>query len=157
MPELVRLCLKGLFAAVLVVSLAAHAPSQAQEARPGNNGDARSKLPDWLGGDRPEFFRMPPFSVPTIREAGVVGQISLIVTIEVVGVSNKNKIIEKRHHFQSNFLRDLYGIASINNGSGQALQLDTVKKRLKMVADRVLGTGLVKNVLVENAHTRPID
>jgi flagellar FliL protein len=100
---------------------------------------------------------MPPFSVPTIREAGVVGQISLIVTIEVVGTSDKNKLIEKRHHLQSGFLRDLYGIASINNGSGQALQLDTVKKRLKMVADRVLGPGIVKNVLVENAHTRPID
>jgi len=55
------------------------------------------------------------------------------------------------------FLRDLYGVASINNGSGQALQLDTVKRRLKMVADRMLGAGVIKTVLVENAHTRPIN
>lgn len=157
MPKLVRLCLKALLATALVAGLAVHAPAQAQEAQPSKNGDARSKLPDWLGGDRPEFFRMPPFSVPTIREAGVTGQISLIVSIEVVGISNKTKVIEKRHHLQSSFLRDIYGIASINNGSGQALQLDTVKKRLKMVADRVLGAGVVKNILVENAHTRPID
>lgn len=156
MSNLAWPCLRGLLAATLVASLAAYAPAHAQEAEPGKGG-MRSKLPGWLGGDQPEFFRMPPFSVPTIREAGVVGQISLMVTLEVVGLSNKTKVIQKRQHLQSGFLRDLYGVASINNGSGQALQLDTVKNRLNMVADRVLGAGVVKNVLVENAHTRPLD
>jgi hypothetical protein len=55
-PNVVRNALKGLLAVALVAVLAAPAPSQAQVAQPEKRGDARSKLPEWLGGDRPEFF-----------------------------------------------------------------------------------------------------
>lgn len=129
-------------------------PAAAQEAAPPEKG---RQLPGWLGGDQPEFFRMPPFNVPTIREAGVVGQVALLVVIETRGVANKNKVIEKRVPLQSAFLRDLYGVASINTGSGQPVNLDTVKKRLSVVAERILGPGVVKDILVESVYTRQFE
>lgn len=156
MPSLVSLCLRIFLGVAVLAGLSAPHSVRAQEVEK-DKGTVSSKMSDWFGGDKPEFFRMPPFTVPTIRKAGVVGQISLLVSIEVVGLDNKKKVMEKRHYLQSAFLRDLYGVASINNCSGQALQLDTVKRRLKMVADRMLGAGVIKTVLVENAHTRPIN
>lgn len=143
---------------LLVVALSFGGSASAQDGPPQpGEGEVLSKLPGWLGGDQPEFFRLPPFNVPTIRERGVVGQIALNITIETLGLANKRKVIEKRVYIQSAFLRDLYGVASINNGSGKALNLDTVKRRLRIVADRLLGEGVVKDVLVENAYTRKFD
>jgi hypothetical protein len=123
-------------------------------ARAAGSGDVMSKLPTWLGGDKPEFFRLPPFNVPMIRSTGVMGQVSLMVTVETRGISNKATIIEKRRVLQSAFLRDLYGVAAMSNRSGRPVNLNTVKVRLMQVSDRVLGAGVVRDILVTNVYTR---
>ncbi|MFT5539096.1 MAG: hypothetical protein ACI82H_000612 [Alphaproteobacteria bacterium] len=123
-------------------------------ARAAEGGNVMSNLPAWLGGDKPEFFRLPPFNVPMIRSTGVTGQVALLVTLETRGISNKATIIEKRREIQSAFLRDLYGVAAMNNRSGRPVNLNTVKVRLQQVSDRVLGAGVVRDILVTNAYTR---
>jgi hypothetical protein len=143
-----RLAILFVFMALLVVApLTARAQSDGM----------MSKLPSWLGGDKPEFFRLPPFNVPMIRSTGVIGQVTLMITIETRGLSNKATLIEKRRIIQSAFLRDLYGVAAMNNRSGRPVNLNTVKVRLQQVSDRVLGEGVVRYILVSNAYTRRLN
>ncbi len=117
----------------------------------------KATLQDWIGGDKAQFYRMPPFNVPVIRDGRPAEQVSLAITVETKGVDKRNKIIEKRTELRSAFLRDLYAVMSLRNGGRRPLNIDTVKIRLKRVADRVLGPGVVDDVLVEGAYTRTFD
>jgi hypothetical protein len=116
--------------------------------------DALSKLPGWLGGKEVQFFRLPVFNLPVIREGRVAQQVSVNVTIETSDIRARNKIIENRIKIQNAFLRDLHGVVSLSNGTDRALLVPTVKARLQRVADAILGPGVVKQILVENVYVR---
>lgn len=115
-----------------------------------------AKLQDWIGGDKAEYFRLPPFNVSVIRDGRPYQEVSLSIALETKGVKNKNKIIKKRTELRSAFLRDLYAVLSLRVGTRRALDVDTVKIRLQRIADRILGPGVVDSVLVESAYTRRI-
>jgi hypothetical protein len=162
----------GLIAAVLAVGFAVATVSPARAADPTapaegavkeeGTHDAKKKdkdgalsgLTGWLGGEKAQFFRMPVFHLPVIREGRIAAQVSVNVTLETRDARNKNKILENHLKIQSAFLRDLYGLMSLNNGSGRALVVPTVKARLQKVADRVLGPDVVKDILIENVSVR---
>ncbi len=153
---------------VLALSLAAALPSvvSAQEAPAANEPpksskekepDPSSKLPGWLGGKEVQYFRMPPYNIPIIRTGQVIGQATVSVTLETKNIGNKEKILENRTRLQGAFLRDLHALASLDNGSGRAINAGTVKTRLQRVSDRVLGAGVITDILIENVYTRRFD
>lgn len=134
--------------------------ARAQDAAPKKEGEAADplgKLPGWLGGKEAQFFRLPHFHIPVIRAGQVVGQVSMSVLLETNGNANRNTIIENRTKLHNAFLRDLHGLLSLDSGSGRAVNLETVKIRLQKVADRVVGPGIVKSILVDNLYTRNFD
>jgi hypothetical protein len=150
---------------LIVLAAAAPLPLLAQEGdgdaaagkKEKESNDPLSSLPGWLGGKEAQFFRLPMFNVPVIRGGQIVGQVSLSVMVETTDIRNKDTIIENRAKLQNGFLRDLHGVVSIDNGSGRALNVPTVKARLVRVAEKILGPGIVSNVLVENVYVRQFD
>ena len=153
---------------VLALSLAAALPSvvSAQEApdakEPKKSSkekepDPSSKMPGWLSGKEVQYFRMPPYNIPIIRAGQVIGQATVGVTLETRNIGNKEKILENRVRLQGAFLRDLQALASLDNGSGRAINAGTVKARLQRVADRVLGGGIITDILIDNVYTRRFD
>lgn len=117
----------------------------------------KAKLQDWIGGDKAQYFRLPPFNISVIRDGRPYQEVSLSIAVEAKGINNKNKIIKKRVELQSAFLRDLYAVLSLRDGNRRPLDVNTVKIRLRRVADHVLGPGVVDGVLVESAYTRYIN
>lgn len=79
------------------------------------------------------------------------------MTLETRNIGNKEKILENRVRLQGAFLRDLQALASLDNGSGRAINAGTVKARLQRVADRVLGGGIITDILIDNVYTRRFD
>lgn len=156
-PEITVAIVRILAVLIAVVLCAGH-PAAAQEG----NGDAKKsekkdtldKLPGWLGGKEAQFFRLPVFNVPVIRAGEIVGQVSMTVMIETSDFRNKNKIIENRHQIQNGFLRDLHGVVSLDSGAGRSVNIPTVKARLLKVADKILGPGIVTDILVDNVYVR---
>lgn len=121
------------------------------------DGSSLDKLPDWLGGPSAQYFRLAPFHLTVIRDGRVAGQVSLNVTVETASRSENQTIIEKRGQIHSAFLRDLHAVLSLDNGSGRAFSPNTVKTRLQNVADRLLGPGVIRAILIENVYTRNFD
>ena len=146
---------RPLIAVLLSLLLATGVPSAVRAQEGGAKGDdALSKLPGWLGGKEVQFFRLPVFNLPVIREGRIAQQISVNVTLETSDYQAKNKIIENRIKIQSIFLRELHGLVSLSNGTDRMLAVPTVKARLQKAANGILGPDVVKNILVENIYIK---
>lgn len=155
-PE-IAVVIARILAIVFAVALCAIPPAAAQEEQGGKKGakeDPLDRLPGWLGGKEAQFFRLPRFNVPVIRAGEIVGQASMTVMIGTSDFRNKNKIIENRHKLQNGFLRDLHGVVSLDSGAGRSVNIPTVKARLLKVAEKILGPGIVTNILVDNVYVR---
>lgn len=141
----------------LMATVCAVTPAQALAAA--SNAPEVPSATEQGGDGSPAFrgshldFRLPPFSVPVIRDGRAVGQISLLITVEAADAAKKARLIALRRRLYSAFLRDLYAVASLEDGE-PALNLTTVKTRLRRVADRVLGPDVVRRVLVRHAYVR---
>lgn len=145
------------FAVLFVVMLSCFgAAASAQASAKGVEEKVRDGILRFFEDKQTQYFKMEPFNIPIIREGRVVKEVSLVVTVETVGVENQNKIIESRHKLQNAFLNDLHGVLSLQSDPDNPLNLRTMKVRLQRVADGVLGQGVATNVLVESAFTRNI-
>lgn len=148
---LARLCL---IAAVIGAAIGASVAGAAEHAA--KSADGKGGVSDWLGKDEAQFFQLPPFNIPVIRHGKLIKQVALSVTLETRNVNKRNKIIEKRQILRSAFLRDLYAVLPLQ-ADHEPVNLETVKIRLKRIADRVLGKDVATDVLMETAYTRRLD
>lgn len=128
------------------------ASPRASVAEDGASGKT-SILPDWFNRQSTEYFTLPPFVVPVISGDSVDRQITLLVTLETKGVDNKEKIVENRQRLQDAFLRDIYGVLSVDREDDRDYT-DAVRIRLKRVGDRLLGAGVIGEVLVKTTYDR---
>lgn len=110
---------------------------------------------EWLGNGQVHFYRMAPFHVPVIRDGQVLQQVTLSVTLETGDSSMQETVIEHRRLLYSAFLRDLHAVLAIQASRG-GVNLETVKIRLKRIADKVLGPGIARDVLVESAYVKKL-
>lgn len=128
-------------------------------AAPSHGAAEKRRTPDALDrflGNQAQFFRLDPFNIPVIRDGRVVNQVSLQVTIETLGIADKNKVIAARYKLQSVFLRDLHGVISVRHGNGRPFDASSVKYRLMRRAEQILGPGIAKNILIEQAFNRRV-
>ena len=116
----------------------------------GQKAEAGGALDRFLG-NQPQFFKLLPFNIPVIRDGRVVSQVSLIISIETFGQTDKEKVIAARLKLQNAFLRDLYGVIAIRHGDGRPFVAESVKIRLTRLAKNIMGGDVVKDVLIENA------
>ena len=105
-------------------------------------------------GDKPTYFTLKPFLVSVIRDNRVRNHVSLMVTLETTNEDNKMIIIEARRHLHSAFLRDLQAVLSQRRRDGRTFDSRVLKARLMRVAKRILGSDIVRSVLVAYANDR---
>jgi len=137
----------------MAIVLAPPLPARAADE---SEGGAKAALPSWFNPKTKEYFTLPPFVVPVIVGNSVARQVTLLVTLETVGDDNKEKIFDGRQRLQDAFLRDIYGVVSIRREDHQTYDPDVIKIRLKRVGDRLLGPGIIDDVLVKTTYDRSV-
>lgn len=143
----------GLAASGLVISGSRAALGAGDAGEKGqSNGEG---IMEWLGNGQTHFYRMPPFNVPVIRDGQVLKQVTLSVTLETGGSRMQETVIERRRLLHSAFLSDLHAVLAIQ-AARDGVNLETVKIRLKRIADDVLGPGIARDVLVESAYVKDL-
>jgi hypothetical protein len=148
--------MRFLFAILGTIVLAAAMPPSGALAAGEGEGSSKSILPDWFNRHNTEYFTMPPFVVPVIYGNTVSRQVTLLVTIETTGVDNKGKIVENRQRLQDAFLRDIYGVLSIQEEDRNSRHSDAIRIRLRRVGNRILGPGVIDKILVKTTYNRQI-
>jgi hypothetical protein len=118
-------------------------------------GSAMKKaLPDWFNRQSREYFTMPPFVIPVIDDNAVTRQVTMMVTIETMGIDNKDKIIANRRRLQDVFLRDIYGVLAFRRPDDQTYNTDVIQTRLRRVGDQVIGAGVIDDITVRTTYDR---
>jgi len=100
-----------------------------------------------------EYVDLNPLTVPVINEKGVVQQVSLSISLECpMGKRDSVNIYKPR--LMDAYLRELYGAL----GSGRAMMqgnivdVEELKSRLTIVTQRVVGSDLVSEVLLQSVQ-----
>ena len=91
---------------------------------------------------------LPLFNIPVIEGDKVTRQVTVGIALELAEGLKPASIDEKKPAVIDAFLRDLYGMFAQRSGASRIANQQSIKQRLTQTADRVLGAGTVRQVLV---------
>ncbi|HLF59503.1 MAG TPA: flagellar basal body-associated FliL family protein [Alphaproteobacteria bacterium] len=95
----------------------------------------------------PIFMDLEPFIVPVIRENRVVKYLSLSIKIELTGPAAEAKVKEMMPYLRDAYLTRLHTALS-RGDPAQGYDAAKLKRQLMAESDKVLGEGLVHDVLI---------
>ena len=144
-----RFVIQALVAMALV---AGFGPGPAWSAK--DDGKKWFGLGNLLGEEDAEYYTLQPFIVPIVRDGRIAKHVSLLITLETRGLTNKDKILEARKRLQHSFFRDLHAVMSIRRKDGRSFKTSVLKKRLMVVSKRVLGEDIIRDILIKVAFER---
>ena len=124
-----------------LLALVAASPARAQHA------------PEPVPG-APVFVRLPLFVIPVIEGEEVTRTVTVGVALELAEGQTAESIEPKRPVLIDAFFKELYGMFGQRSRAGRIAEEGTIKERLGRVADRVLGPGVVKQVLIQQLFER---
>lgn len=107
-------------------------------------------------GSAPTYVQIEPLVVPIMDAEGISQTISMVITIEVDDEANAQKIRDLKPRIKDAMIQNLYGLlnqqAALDKG---VVRVGYVKKRLNDVTAKVMGDGVVKDVLLQMVQQNP--
>lgn len=131
---------------MLGLVLTHHAASAAEQ-----EGKAKPAVPAG-----PVFVKLPPINVPVITGNRLAAQVGISLSLELFDGKTADDLEPKQRQLQDAFIRDLYVIFQQRTDPAHPVDGGLIKSRLKITADRVLGPGLVKDVLIGQLFEQPM-
>src|SRR5579872_3030900 len=104
----------------------------------------------------PVFVKLPLFNIPVIEGDKVTRQVTVGVAFELVEGVKAESVDEKKPALIDAFFRDLYSMFGQRSGISRVAVEASIKQRLGQSADRVLGPGIVRQVLILELLERPL-
>lgn len=99
-------------------------------------------------------MRLPLFVIPVIEGDEVTRSVSVGVVLELAEGQTATSIEPKRPVLVDAFYRELYGMFAQRSSADRIAEDRTIKERLARTADRVLGPGVVREVLIQQLFER---
>jgi flagellar FliL protein len=104
-----------------------------------------------------EFVELDPLILPIIDEHGVNQIVSFVVMIEVENAEAAKEVEAMTPRLKDAYIQDMYGILNKQAAlRGGVVQVGIIKDRLNKITQRVVGEGLVEEVLLQVVQQRPI-
>ena len=95
--------------------------------------------------------------VPVVDTEGVSQVVSLAITLEVMTPADIAKIEMLKPRVKDAMIQNMYGLmshrAALDHG---VLQVGYVKKRLMIAIEKVVGAGVLKDVLLQMVQQNPV-
>lgn len=105
--------------------------------------------------DTTVFIDMDPLAIPIFQGNKVVATIQILVKLETNSENNAEIIRDRMPVIIDAFVRDLHSFMPRLLKAKERVDVLIIKQRLKMVADKVAGKGLIQNVLVQSILDQP--
>lgn len=96
-----------------------------------------------------EYVELTPFVVPIIRERQVTQHLTVKVVLQVVAGTGVARTKALRPRLTDAFLSELHGLYDKRFVQDSADAVPILSKRLRQVGARVLGPGVIEDVLVQ--------
>ncbi len=98
----------------------------------------------------PRFIEMGLLLIPIFSGDAVATTIQIQIKLETMGSENESKVTKLMPRINDAFLRDLYAfIPRLVRKEGKISAI-VIKQRLEMIAGKVTGPDLIRNVLVQS-------
>jgi hypothetical protein len=102
--------------------------------------------------DGPVYVKLPPIILPVFNGNRVTRQAGLAVTLELVkGKSEAADVQPKQRQLTDAFITELYGVYELRSDADRVIDPALVKETLQGAGDRVLGKGVIQQVLIQQA------
>ena len=105
--------------------------------------------------DTTVFIDMDPLAIPIFQGNKVAATIQILVKLETNSEDNAEIIRDRMPVITDAFVRDLHSFMPRLLKAKEQVDVLIIKQRLKMVADKVAGKGLIQNVLVQSVLNQP--
>jgi flagellar basal body-associated protein FliL len=122
----------------------------------GQEEGAPSKAAPGPAVSGPVFVKLPLFSIPVIEGDKVTRQVTVGIALELVEGLKPESLDEKRPAMIDAFFRDLYSMFGQRSQVSRVAVEGSIKQKLGQTAERVLGPGIVRQVLVLQLLERPL-
>ncbi len=104
-----------------------------------------------------EYVKMGPLLLPIIDEDGLQQVVNMVLSIEVDGVSNADKVKAMSPRLKDAYIQNMYGMlhehAALKSG---VIQIKMIKARLNEITATVVGDDIETDVLIQMVQQRPI-
>jgi len=144
-----------LASALAVPVVQVRAQEHGGEAEPSGKPDPRAPPKIQPAPGAPSYVTVPLFIIPVIEGGEVTRQVSIGVALELVKGKTLENLKPKETILIDAFFRELYGLFGQRSSAERIADPPVIKARLQRVADRVLGAGVVKQVLILQLFERP--
>lgn len=112
-------------------------------------GEAGEPTPGELG-----FVPLDPLFAPVVREREFRGYVPLILQLELADSNNLETVKIYMAPLRDAFIHDLHLQALLRRSGEPNVNIHRVKKRFLMIAERIMGPGIVTDVLIASAMER---
>ena len=104
----------------------------------------------------PEFVQFEPLVLPLIHQGQVTHHVTMTVVVETTAGGKEQVLLAKRQLTDA-YLSELYGLLARRFVRRQPNAIPLLRRRLLVVSDRLLGPGVVTDVLLaEPSRRRPV-
>lgn len=116
-------------------------------AEDGNDGEG-----GFFSDDGPRFVELDLLTAPFLRGGKFVQYVVLVVSLEVSNNADVDEIHAVMPRLRDAFVTELHTIATMRNPEQKLLNMERIKSRLLASARKVMGSGIVRDVLVQIAQ-----
>ncbi len=102
-------------------------------------------------------IKLDPIILPVIREGQVTLHVTVVVVIELTKAVPLSELRVFSHPLRDSMLSELHGMYASRYVQERGYNLPVVKERLSKAAERVLGAGSVRGVLLKDLNKRALD
>ncbi len=103
-------------------------------------------------GDQALFVELDPLTAPFLRDGKFAHYVLLVVNLEVGSERDIERVREMLPRLRDAFVTELHALAATRSPDQRLINVGRVKARLIAGTHRVLGPGVVRDVLVQLAH-----
>jgi hypothetical protein len=115
----------------------------------------------FLGGDGPgnhepetAYVPLDLLFAPVVREREIRGYVLLSLQLELADSYDLNLVHLRMAPLRDAFIRDLHTQALLRRSGEPSVNVYRVKKRFMLISERVMGAGVVIDVLIQSAMER---
>lgn len=103
------------------------------------------------------FVEMDPLVLPIIDADGISQLVSLVIVLQVHDDKQKAEVTAQIFRIKDAYIQDMYGVLNKHEAvKDGVIQVSLLKERLNAASTRVLGEGVVSDVLLQVVQQRPI-
>ena len=95
------------------------------------------------------YMQLDPITATIFRDQQPAGVFTAALTLEIANEDVRTDIFQARRRLRDAMFQELHAMFEREEHTGRKVNVDAVKRRMLLVANRELGEGMVVDVLVE--------